>query len=393
MLQRPPLLEVALLLACLAGCTQGEDATTGLAEVVTGQACDEAANAADEIAEQSAATVPLVVGLTLASIWVGPEAGRNDFDHECLQQVTEVDATRVVFMSRCEEPQETSRAQRRTQLCRSDLRDGSIYRTQFGPNIPDLVAGSTMSVLPRRAFRELRDQGETRFRQVHLFASMWQTDAAAPEPDANVYVTEDVAGPLRRIGAGSLSVQLNDTLVAVPVIHAEVTMRDPKRRVADQHAQLAILDDERFPLVLDNQRSTTASSIKFIRITWPERSAIERDLAEKRESTVYGIYFDYNSAAIRAESEVTLKEIAQALDAYPDWTLSIVGHTDSIGGAAFNQDLSVRRAAAVRAALMERYDIAAERLTAAGSGASRPLDTNETPEGRTRNRRVELTRP
>jgi outer membrane protein OmpA-like peptidoglycan-associated protein len=443
--QRPSLPLLAFVLACLVGCAERQDATTDSADgdsatrpdvdlpartdgdlparadgdsaaptdgdsqaradgdsaasasepaaIVTGQACEEAANAAAEITEQSAAAIPLVVGLTFAYNWVGPESGPDDFDHECLAQVTDVDAARVVFMSRCDDPTDTSRAQRRTQVCRSDLRDGSIYRTQFGASIPDLVAKSTMNVLSRRAFRELRDRGQTHFRQVHLMASMWQTDAPAPEPDATVYVQEDVAGALRRVGEGKLPVLLNDTLVDMPVIRAEATLRDPQRRVPEQQMQFAIVDDERFPVVLDNLRVTTAATIKFLRITWPEQSAIERDLTEKRESTVYGIYFDYNSAELRPESEVTLQEIARALEAHPDWTLAIDGHTDSIGGATFNRELSVRRAEAVRTALVDRYGIAAPRLTAAGSGDSRPVDTNDTPEGRTRNRRVELRRP
>jgi outer membrane protein OmpA-like peptidoglycan-associated protein len=360
--------------------------------LVTGQPCAEAPNAADEMVEQSAATIPLVAGLTLAFNWYGPDEGRNDFDHECLTQVAEVSAARVVLLSRCEEPNVT-RTQRRTQICRNDLRSGSIYRTEFGSRVPDLISGSTMSVLSRRSFLELRDRGETRFRQVHIFASTWQTDAPAAEPDSTVYVREDVSGPLRRVGESTLPVQLNDALVNLPVIQAEARLIDGNGRVPPQQVELQVLNDERLPIVLDYHRPTTGAITKFIRITWPEQTAIERDLAEKRESTVYGIYFDYNSAEIRAESEVTLQQIAQALNAHPDWTLSIVGHTDSIGGSDFNRDLSERRAEAVRTALVEGHGIAANRLAASGAGDSRPVDTNDTPEGRTRNRRVELTRP
>jgi outer membrane protein OmpA-like peptidoglycan-associated protein len=360
--------------------------------VVTGIPCEEVAGATAEIAEQEQATIPLVVGLTFDEIWHGPDSGKTDFDHECLAQVTAVDAGRVVYLSRCEVPGDSSRVRTRTQLCRSDLRDGSIYRTQIGPNIPDLVAGSTMHLLSRRAFRELRERGETGFRQVHLLASMWQTGAEAPEPDATVYVTQDSRGPMRRTGTGTLSVQLNDSLVALPVIYAEAVLQDSKGGRPD-HQRLVILDDERVPVVLDNHRTTTNGRIKFVRITWPRRASLERDLAEGRKSILYGIYFDYNSAEIRKESEVVLREIAGVLEAHPDWSLRIDGHTDSIGGAAFNQDLSVRRAEAVRTALVERYGIVAARLATGGSGASRPLDRNDTPEGRARNRRVELTRP
>ena len=119
---------------------------------------------------------------------------------------------------------------------------------------------------------------------------------------------------------------------------------------------------------------------------------MERRLAEEKRVDVYGIYFDFNSDRIRRESEPILEEIADVLGRNPDWTLSIHGHTDNVGGDAYNLELSRRRSEAVRKALVQRFGIAAERLTTAGYGASAPKDDNDTPEGRARNRRVELVR-
>jgi OOP family OmpA-OmpF porin len=119
---------------------------------------------------------------------------------------------------------------------------------------------------------------------------------------------------------------------------------------------------------------------------------MEQTLANKKPVEVYGIYFDFNSATIKPESEVVLKQISDILHKNPDWKLNVSGHTDNIGGDAFNLDLSNRRAAAVKEALVSRYGIAADRLTPHGYGASRPIETNATMEGRARNRRVELER-
>ncbi len=121
-------------------------------------------------------------------------------------------------------------------------------------------------------------------------------------------------------------------------------------------------------------------------------SALEQQLADTGKADVYSIYFSFNSDAIREESEPTLKEIADLLRRHPDWRLIVNGHTDSIGGDRYNLDLSDRRAAAVKAALVGRYGIDATRLQTAGFGRSQPKDTNETLEGRARNRRVELVR-
>jgi outer membrane protein OmpA-like peptidoglycan-associated protein len=177
-----------------------------------------------------------------------------------------------------------------------------------------------------------------------------------------------------------------------------------------------ILDDERFPLLVDYVHLTGADPrmafrLNYAKISYPERekgdrdgqmergagrtvgpSQMERRLAEERSVDVYGIYFDFNSDRIREESEPILQEIADILGRNSAWTLGIYGHTDNVGGAAYNRDLSRRRSEAVRKALVERYGIAASRLTSAGHGDVAPKDTNDTPEGRARNRRVELIR-
>jgi outer membrane protein OmpA-like peptidoglycan-associated protein len=120
--------------------------------------------------------------------------------------------------------------------------------------------------------------------------------------------------------------------------------------------------------------------------------ALEQALSERGTVDVYSIYFSFNSDVLREESEPTLKDIATVLRRHPDWKLRVNGHTDGIGSDQFNLDLSRRRAAAVRNALLKRYGIEPGRLDTAGFGESQPRDTNDTLEGRAHNRRVELVR-
>jgi outer membrane protein OmpA-like peptidoglycan-associated protein len=121
-------------------------------------------------------------------------------------------------------------------------------------------------------------------------------------------------------------------------------------------------------------------------------SGLEKALANRQKIDVYSIYFSFNSDALRDESTPTLKEIADILTRHPDWRLAVNGHTDGIGTDQYNLDLSKRRAAAVVKALVTSYHIDASRLKSAGFGKSQPKDTNDTLEGRARNRRVELMR-
>jgi len=83
--------------------------------------------------------------------------------------------------------------------------------------------------------------------------------------------------------------------------------------------------------------------------------------------------------------------VAESLRAFPQVRLEVAGYTDDRGGKAMNLKLSRARAAAVRQYLIKQ-GIAARRLTAKGYGEAKPIASNQTPEGRARNRRVELHR-
>jgi OmpA-OmpF porin, OOP family len=132
------------------------------------------------------------------------------------------------------------------------------------------------------------------------------------------------------------------------------------------------------------------SLIGNVRIAAGGRDLYDSLAAEGRVAT-QGILFDTGSDRIRPESTPTLKEITAMLRKNPQLRLMIEGHTDNVGQAATNQSLSERRAAAVRAYLVEQ-GIDAGRLESKGLGDTRPAAKNDAPEGRQQNRRVELVR-
>ena len=115
-------------------------------------------------------------------------------------------------------------------------------------------------------------------------------------------------------------------------------------------------------------------------------------IAEDGRAVTHGILFDVNSDQIRPESTPTLSEIGTMLNQHADLRLSIEGHTDASGSDVYNLELSQKRADAVRAYLVREYGVDHARLQAAGKGETQPMDTNDTPEGRQNNRRVELVR-
>ncbi|HEY3439675.1 MAG TPA: OmpA family protein [Paludibaculum sp.] len=105
----------------------------------------------------------------------------------------------------------------------------------------------------------------------------------------------------------------------------------------------------------------------------------------------HGILFDVNSDQIKVESKPILNQIAEALAAQAAVRLRIEGHTDSSGDPAKNLDLSKRRAASVKAALVG-LGVAADRLTPEGLGDTKPAARNDTPQGKAENRRVEFVK-
>lgn len=115
-------------------------------------------------------------------------------------------------------------------------------------------------------------------------------------------------------------------------------------------------------------------------------------LQSEGRAVTRGILFSTDSDRIRPESTPTLEAIASMLKDHPELRLRVDGHTDADGDEAHNQELSERRAAAVKRYLVERHDIEDERLDTAGFGESEPVADNLSAEGKQRNRRVELVR-
>ncbi len=116
------------------------------------------------------------------------------------------------------------------------------------------------------------------------------------------------------------------------------------------------------------------------------------DIDQLGRVRIYGIYFDTGKSSIKPESEPALKEIATLLQLRKSLKLFVVGHTDAVGPLEVNMNLSNERAQAVVQSLIDKYEVAGNRLAPFGVGPLAPAASNSTEEGRSLNRRVELVK-
>lgn len=319
--------------------------------------------------------VPLREGLTIVAAHHDP-AG----DFEPITTITKIDAKSVTLTASTDEPsscmEQSAFGGRRTVsrrlVLREDLEHAHAYRQEFTACavVPELDPGITAISVSASVLRELKSKGQTNLSATTRVAGM-------------------IPGVLTHSGRESVPYKIivNNEQVELAVIHARW-----HSSVGDR--EYWILDDVGNPLVLRGSYNGNAF-LEVVKLSFPTgeiAARLERDLSQQGRTVVYGIYFDFASDRIKEESEPVLKEIADVMAKNPTWRLAVEGHTDNLGGTKANFQLSQRRAAAVRTVLGERYKISPTRLEPAGFGETKPKATNETLEGRARNRRVELVR-
>jgi outer membrane protein OmpA-like peptidoglycan-associated protein len=272
----------------------------------------------------------------------------------------------------------------------------------YGGQDPHVFPGTTSLRISADVFKQLKSPGGAPFRYHVTPPPSMQGLVSnlldkAQSGSGNLSL-QDMAGEgstlvectLQRASPDDIAypVILNDKPVELPAIRGDCKSDKDDLRVY-------ILDEFNDPLLLASSSRLGHFSGEIVRINFPQEKAvnpIEQDLKQSGRAQVYGIYFDFASATLRSQSQIVLAQIAKAMRDNPSWRLDVEGHTDNIGGDAFNLDLSRRRSAAVVQALNTQYRIPSDRFTSQGFGASKPVDTNDTLEGRARNRRVELVR-
>ncbi len=393
-------LPAGLMLAILSGSNLAGTVSTpaGIDQAIAASATSALARAPGSPAAEAtlrrldAADIPLVTGLTFVlavhTPRDAPEGGLGRVaqgDYEMIVDVTGVDAdgldtrTRADASDQFGEPLALDIPRRVREVDLDNTRDQLLG---FHTDDPVEVKGTTSLGPSRAMMRELLASGNARYAL------------------QNFRVQERHRGELNLVDSTPVMfpVVVNGERVALPVFRATGTIGTAGKSRFTEHL---LLNHPRHPVTLRltvgaenaSPDATPVAVRQVVRIDFPvAEKSLERALDNDCRVEVPGIYFDFNRDSLTPQSQPALAAIARMLGSHPDWRLTIEGHTDDVGSDAYNLDLSARRAAAVQGALVREFGIDAGRLDSAGFGESRPVESNDSIEGRARNRRVELAR-
>lgn len=337
--------------------------------------------------------IPLVKDLVVVSA-----VQRQEGDFEVVETVSDASADSIDFtvalakggkdVNGLKDGDAFTRTVRRT-----DLRNAHRINAVLQSGDPSVFPGSTYTQVSAEVLQELKTKGES------AAVLGWSPVIGT----GNMMMTllqggrKYYRGALKRVEgpAASVKVLVNGKSVALPAVHArgQLSLAGESDVVFDAWW----LDDAENALQLRVQMQNGSSS-QVVRIDFPMsqdvpqatlRSALARG---ECRAELHGVYFDTASARLLPASKATIAEIAKLLRDESSWSITVEGHADNVGGAEYNLDLSRRRANAVRDALTKGLGIDLARIRADGLGLTRPVDSNDTLEGRAHNRRVELSR-
>ena len=370
---------------------------------------------------------------TLVAGGSGGLHGYNDLDQESWIQVLEAAPEDIRYKLKVSAPgnakanAETDRFTIERKVLRKDIEQSTRMTLLSSTTDPEVYAGQTFAETSTKALQLLNSGAEVPFvlginTSSGLFAAMGASVASATAKSSGDSLAGNVSsalsmlgsgreyfrGNLRRVEAGPVQfpVLLDGVRTMVPAVHAAGTVTgtsSPAERI-----EFWWLNNPNYPLTLKWVMGNVFSQVTRINRppapgggdgqgassnAPPALATMSESLNKSCHAEMSGVYFNTGSAQLLEESQPALAAVARLIKQSRFSTLTIEGHTDNIGTPAYNQDLSERRAEAVRQSLVTNFGVPAGQLTAKGYGLTRPVESNSTPEGRARNRRVELTRP
>ncbi len=164
-----------------------------------------------------------------------------------------------------------------------------------------------------------------------------------------------------------------------------------EEEIRDLDEQLGTLYQERSLLIqrIEDEARTRDQFAKINTIFFPQEARVSRE-GNDIILRLLGLSFESGGIDIRATYDPLLQKVREAIEVFPRSQVTVEGHTDSRGGARSNMVLSRNRAEAVAQHLTNKFALPAHRISAVGYGQTQPIANNETEQGRTNNRRINI---
>jgi len=240
-----------------------------------------------------------------------------------------------------------------------------------------------------QAIESIHDQDMTE--EDMLLASEKPLQTIADELDLNLRFHTGLEAPTRSIVSAIDDMQRQ-------IAGLQQDLNDKNAQLSTMTQQLSMLESQLGDLkskeanltqLMEQQRMLREKFAKIEKTFTPEEAQVLRTGSDVI-IRLYGVSFPVGKSVIEPQFYPVLTKVISAIDEYPESGITIEGHTDSFGSDQANQKLSVDRADAVRGYLLANANIDASRITSSGFGETKPIATNETKEGRRKNRRIDV---
>jgi OmpA-OmpF porin, OOP family len=208
----------------------------------------------------------------------------------------------------------------------------------------------------------------------HKYSILYKLNSGASDPGA-LKITRNIQAALKKIGA---KIVLDDTFNRLSTI---LVQKDNKETWIESRCYSGIM----FRLTIVEREIMQQEIVA-------DASAMGNDINSSGHVSLYGIFFDTGKSDLKPESDSAIIQISKLLTNNKSLKLYVVGHTDNVGNIDSNMKLSNDRANEVVKTLVANYGIAADRLKSYGVASLAPVSSNDTEEGKAKNRRVELVK-
>jgi OmpA-OmpF porin, OOP family len=208
----------------------------------------------------------------------------------------------------------------------------------------------------------------------HKYSILYKLNSGATDPGA-LKISRNMQDALKKIGG---KVVLDDSFNKMSTI---VVKKDNKETWIEVRCYSGIM----FRLTIIEREIMKQEVVA-------DANAMGDDIKNTGHVSLYGIFFDTGKSDLKPESDSAIVQISKLLKNYATLKLYVVGHTDNVGNIDANMKLSNDRANAVVKKLVTDYGIAADRLKSYGVASLAPVASNDTEEGKAKNRRVELVK-